>query len=90
MEIVKKNILSIICGVVALLALVAVFVYPLDGFYEKLSQEAKQRADVQAKVQGLRNKIRSLPVFDLDNAAVAPKLTQYPSAEATTWFVDTE
>ncbi len=32
MEIVKKNILSIICGVIALLAVVALF-WPISGMY---------------------------------------------------------
>src|SRR5947199_363716 len=52
MEIVKKNLVSIICGVVALLALVAVFVWPLDGYYQTLQEKAKKRAEVQGKVSG--------------------------------------
>jgi hypothetical protein len=78
MDIVKKNLFSIICGVVALAALVAVFVWPLDGYFETLKSKAEERAKIQAKIVGLIGKQRSLPVFDPNNPT-ASKLTKFPS-----------
>ena len=78
LEIVKKNLISIICGVVALVALVAVFVWPLDGYYADLNQRASARAAVHGKVDGLLKKNRSLPVLDFNNPEVAP-LPKFPS-----------
>src|SRR4051812_42547258 len=80
MEIVKKNLVSIICGVVALLALVAVFVWPLDGYYEDLQTKTKKRADVQGKATGLLNKTRTLPVFD-PNSPTGKPLPKFPSQQ---------
>jgi hypothetical protein len=78
MDIVKKNLVSIICGVVALVALVAVFVWPLDGYYTDLHQRATARAAVYGKVDGLLKKGRSLPVLDFNHPEVAP-LLKFPS-----------
>jgi hypothetical protein len=78
MEIVKKNLVSIICGVVALAAIVAVFVYPLGGFYTELKTKAEQRATVQQKIDALIHKSRVLPVFDPNDATTA-NLDKFPS-----------
>jgi hypothetical protein len=78
MDIVKKNLISIICGVVALMALVAVFVWPLDGYYETLKTKAENRAKVQAKVSTLLGKTRTVPVFDPNNPT-ATNLPAFPS-----------
>jgi hypothetical protein len=83
MEIVKKNLVSIICGVVALFTLVAVFVWPLDGYYETLQEKAKKRADVQGKVNGLLSKSRNLPVFDPNNPT-GSRLSKFPSQQIIT------
>src|SRR6476659_220046 len=79
MEIVKKNLVSIICGVVAVMALVAVFVWPLDGYYETLKTKAENRAKVQGKISALLSKPRTVPVFDPNNPT-ATTLTSFPSA----------
>jgi hypothetical protein len=78
MEIVKKNLVSIICGVVAIVALVAVFVYPLGGFYSDLKTKAEERARVQGTMEGLLNKQRTLPVFDPNDPTTA-NLNKFPS-----------
>src|SRR5205823_10879188 len=78
MEIVKKNLFSIICGVVAIAALVAVFLWPLDGYFDTLKSKAEDRAKVQTKIVGLLGKQRNLPVFDPNNPT-ASKLTKFPS-----------
>lgn len=82
MEIVKKNLISIICGVVALVALVAVFVWPLDGFFETLKGKANVRAQLVSKVTSLRNKARVVPTIDPNpNAQKAQRLTSFPSSK---------
>jgi hypothetical protein len=78
MEIVKKNLVSIICGVVALAAIVAVFVYPLGGFYTELKEKAQERASVQGKVNSLLNKSRGFPNFD-PNETTTASLNKFPS-----------
>ncbi|HEY7118430.1 MAG TPA: hypothetical protein VH475_17710 [Tepidisphaeraceae bacterium] len=78
MEIVKKNLFSIICGVVAVAAVVAVFVWPLNGYFDELSQKAQARAAVYGKIDTLTRKTRSLPVFDPKNPE-AGTLTRFPS-----------
>jgi len=78
MEIVKKNLVSIICGVVALAAIIAVFVYPLGGFYTELKTKAQERAAVQGKINTLMTKSRTLPVFD-PNDPTAGSLNKFPS-----------
>lgn len=78
MEIVKKNLISIICGVVALAAIVAVFVYPLGGFYTALKAKADQRATVQNKIDALIHKNRVFPGFDPNDPTTA-NLNKFPS-----------
>jgi len=80
MDIVKKNLISIICGVVAILALVAVFVWPLDGYYEELKTRAQERAAVFGKAQGLDRKQRFWPIVDLEQTTPKP-LDQFPSQD---------
>lgn len=78
MDIVKKNLISIICGVVALLALVAVFVWPLDGYFETLKENASKRADQYKAMNTLLSKQRVAPIYDPNNPNPV-KLTKYPS-----------
>jgi hypothetical protein len=79
MDIVKKNLLSVICGVIALAALVAVFIWPLDGYFSELNTKAGQRAAKQQTIDGLLRKPRKMPVFDPDNPT-EDTLTRFPSA----------
>jgi hypothetical protein len=82
MEIVKKNLVSIICGVVALAALVAAFVWPLDGYFTDLKARVDKRAALEKKVQALINKPRTLPVFTMDPSKPdGDRLTKFPSRE---------
>jgi hypothetical protein len=78
MDIVKKNWLSITCGVIAIIALVVAFVYPLDGMIEELGTSVKQRVGVQATVDGLLRKRRVAPAFD-PMTTEQVQLTQFPS-----------
>src|SRR5258705_10592793 len=82
MEMVKKNLVSIICGVVALAALVAAFVWPLDGYFSDLKARVDKRAALEKKVQALVNKPRTLPVFTMDPSKPdGDRLTKFPSRE---------
>lgn len=67
MDIVKKNIVSIICGVIALVALVAIYIWPLNGYYDKLKTQADQRAAKNDAIQRVLNARRVMPVFDPDS-----------------------
>lgn len=75
MELVKKNILSIICGVVALAAIVFHFAYT-RGHFSTLETEAKARADKAGVVTGLLKEDRAWPA--VTDAAPA-KLDRFPN-----------
>jgi hypothetical protein len=62
-EILKNNILSIICGVVAIAALVVPF-WPMGGYRDELQSRLTERANVYTSLEGLRTKTRNLPVVD--------------------------
>ncbi|MFI5380302.1 MAG: hypothetical protein ACHRHE_13465 [Tepidisphaerales bacterium] len=79
MQIVKKNILAIICGVVALLSIVAIF-WPINGKYEEIVQQLQQSARtnqdlVNIKRQGLDCR---LPIVDPQKTE-APQLEGFPT-----------
>src|SRR4051812_22921988 len=76
MDIVKKNLVSIILGVVAVAAVVANF-YPMTGMYEVLHGKADARAKVDADLKGLLTKTRSLP--SLTEGGQAQPLPYYPT-----------
>lgn len=63
MEIVKKNIVSIILGVVALLAVAASF-YPLSGFMTELQTKLTARQAQYTKASELVKRHHTLPVPD--------------------------
>src|SRR5689334_13984370 len=82
MEIVKKNILSILCGVVALLALIAIF-WPIGGMTQDLQAKVdKSKSDYYNKLTSLRTAKRMLPVVDpLNPNAEQQQLRQFPTEE---------
>ena len=82
-QILKKNILSIVCGVVVLLAIVAYFVF-VTGLYtgeQGLEAKAKERQAKYDQLQGLITKSRTLPVVDLGSNATAATLDVFPVRE---------
>src|SRR2546423_12020993 len=79
MEIVKKNILSIVCGLIAIAAVVAYFVYVNGSLYPDLQREAKSRETQYNTLVNLIGKNRNLPVVQLENADPTP-LPTYPTA----------
>ncbi|HEY1685865.1 MAG TPA: hypothetical protein VGG19_13960 [Tepidisphaeraceae bacterium] len=78
-EFIKKHLLSLICGAVALLAVIALF-YPLGGKQEKLVQDLQTRASVLQTIQGISNKQRTLPVIDPSNPTPKP-LDRFPNQQ---------
>lgn len=77
-DILKKNILSIICGVVVIAAVVVYFVYVSGTLYPKLDQAAAQRKSQYETLNNLLNKERNLPVIDLKSSEPV-KLPIYPT-----------
>lgn len=79
MELVKKNILSIICGVVALIAIVASFV-PLGGYIEALQGDLNKSKSSFESLTSLKSKPRNLPTLSLDETTPRP-LGMFPSQD---------
>src|SRR3954452_6672476 len=82
MQIVKKHILNIICGVVAIVALVAL-VWPISGWYTDLAEQATHAAKVSGDIQSLISAKRVKPIFS-DNAAEGAQgepLERFPNRE---------
>lgn len=80
MELVKKNLLSIIFGVVAILAIVADF-YPMGGKREALKAEAAAHARKAEDLRGLLTKQRSLPIVKPGGTEAEP-LNGFPTKQA--------
>jgi hypothetical protein len=80
MDIIKKNLVSIICGVIALLAIGAVF-WPISGMFEDLHTRAKKSESTYSALTGLLKKNRLLP--QTDPKAIEPKpFDQFPTETA--------
>jgi len=77
MEIVKKNLISIICGVIALAAAVTAF-FPLGGFWTDLHDRAQARTGAFSEAKGLATKDRALPVVTPDGEAQKLLLSGQP------------
>ena len=65
MDIVKKNILSIACGVVAIAAIIAWF-WPVGGMFATLQGDLDGRAKTYTDVETLRTAQRKLPSLVLE------------------------
>jgi hypothetical protein len=61
---IKTNVLSLICGLVAILAVVAVF-YPLGGMVTSLQTDADAAAADYNTINGYTTKQRKLPISDV-------------------------
>jgi hypothetical protein len=80
MDLVKKNLVSIICGAVAILAVAAIF-YPINGFYQSLNQDVQKRAAIHTTVRSILTKQRNLPELGLDPVAEPKRLDQFPTKQ---------
>ena len=79
MELVKKNIVSVICGVVAIVAIVASFV-PLGGYVEELQGSLNKSKTDYSSLDTLRTKQRNLPILKLEETTPQP-LGMFPSKD---------
>ena len=80
MDIIKKNLVSVISGVVAILAVTAMF-WPINGMYANIEKSLAESEQIGQRVQSVINDIKSLkkPVAD-DNAAPEP-LGTFPTED---------
>src|SRR5689334_20967778 len=72
MEIVKKNILSIICGVIVIAAVVVYFVWVSGSLYPDLEAAAKERKSQYETLNNLLGKTRNMPVIELKSSEPVP------------------
>lgn len=84
MEIVKKNILSIICGVVALLAIVFWF-WPLKGIESEARAQLEKRAALYKQMDSLLKAPRRLPVVSLSPGQQQQELKAFPTENVIKW-----
>ena len=76
MEILKKNLVSILCLVVALLAVGGTF-YPLGGYFDQLKKDVDQTAANGNELKALEKKPRSVPGIGTNGASLP--LNHYPT-----------
>ena len=62
MDIVKKNLVSVLCGVIALICLVLIFV-PLGGWYSDLEADVVKRQKVGADLKAVKEAQRHWPTL---------------------------
>jgi hypothetical protein len=79
MAVLKKNLASIIFGVVAILAVVSVF-WPIGGWYQDLQTQLDRRASVGAQLTSLSTASRQMPTLSPDQTA-PEQLTVFPTQE---------
>ena len=78
MEIVKKNVFSISCGVVALLALIAWF-WPIGSMYGSFQDDLAKRVAVDGQVKALKNRTRTVPPVGASRQS--EPLTHFPNGD---------
>ena len=87
MDLVKKNILSIIFAAVALLAMLA-WIWPLGSIKEEAKQELTKRAQVYSAMESLRKAERKLPLTSL-HGGEEQKLGVFPTQKVIDWGKET-
>lgn len=77
MEVVKRNLYSIICGVIAIIAVVLAF-FPLGGMFEDLQADLNESKGDYSSINSLLAKEHTAPDVDIDNAEQR-KLGRFPT-----------
>lgn len=77
MDIIKKNMFSVVCGVIAIIAVVAWF-WPIGGMYDQLRSEVQASAKTYQEIENLRKQPRNLPSLVLENSTQDP-LERFPN-----------
>jgi hypothetical protein len=79
MQVLKKNLASLIFAVVAILAVVSVF-WPIGGWYDQLQTQLDRRVAVAGQMTSLASAPRMMPTLSPDQATPA-QLTVFPVQE---------
>lgn len=79
MDLVKKNLTSIIFGVVALLGVILVF-FPMGGWFDQLSTDMEKSVRQYSTLKNLKNQTFAMPVVD-PNKSEAPNLEGFPNPQ---------
>lgn len=82
MDIVKKNVASIIFGVIALIAVVLAF-FPMNGKFDEINKLLDERTKKYQQAEGILKKSRLLPDVDLVSTSAQKPLTEFPSPKIT-------
>ena len=82
MDIVKKNVASLIFGVIALIAVVLAF-YPMNGKFDEINKLLDERAKKYSLAEGILKKSRLLPEVDLVSTSAQKPLNEFPSPKIT-------
>lgn len=78
LDIIKANMIALSCAVIALVAIVAIFVWPIPGIFETLRGEVAARKQVSTDIETLTNAPRTLPNVDPANSEAVP-LNGFPT-----------
>ena len=78
MDIVKKNILSIVCGVIALISVIAIF-YPLRGMYAAMTADVAKSKAVGDQLAAVAKTDRTWPTLSDKDTDRVP-LKHFPTA----------
>lgn len=79
MDIVKKNILSIVCGVIAIIAVIAIF-YPLSGMYAQMTSEVAKSKSIGDQLASVQKAPRTWPSLSTNEADHVP-LKHFPTEQ---------
>ncbi len=79
MQVIKKNILAIICGVVALIAVVAIY-WPVSGWYVEINESLEASVRTNSELETVKRQGLScrLPIVDPQKTE-APMLEGFPT-----------
>lgn len=78
LDFIKANAIALSCGVVALIAIIAVFVWPIPGAFSTLQTEVAAREQVYKDINGLMTASRTLPNVD-PNSTESQPLNVFPT-----------
>ncbi len=81
LDVLKKNLFSIIFAVIAILSVVAIY-WPISGLYTDLSTRLDTRVQVSSSLDSLANQSRQMPLLDPDKLSADP-LTVFPTDPVT-------
>jgi hypothetical protein len=82
MEIVKKNVVSIVLGVIAILAVAATF-YPLGGLFDGIKKSVAKDEQLYTQANQIFTAPHELPLSDDPNSTERPPLGVFPMPKIT-------